>query len=91
MLHPLSVWSCWTRARPEIELSSNDLLIDLAKIGLGIAFVPDYCIDQNMNDLYILNTKEKMPARQIVVSINTTLPVSASTEEFLKLLPEVTN
>ena len=76
---------------PEIELSSNDLLIDLAKIGLGIAFVPDYCIDQNMNDLYILNTKEKMPARQIVVSINTTLPVSASTEEFLKLLPEVTN
>ena len=76
---------------PEIELSSNDLLIDLAKIGLGIALVPDYCIDQNMNDLYILNTKEKMPARQIVVSINTTLPVSASTEEFLKLLPEVTN
>ena len=76
---------------PEIELSSNDLLIDLAKIGLGIAFVPDYCIDQNMNDLYILNTKEKMPARQIVVSINTTLPVSAYTEEFLKLLPEVTN
>ena len=76
---------------PEIELSSNDLLIDLAKIGLGIAFVPDYCIDQNMNDLYILHTKEKMPTRQIVVSINTTLPVSASTEEFLKLLPEVTN
>lgn len=76
---------------PEIELSSNDLLIDLAKIGLGIAFVPDYCIDQNINDLYILHTKEKMPTRQIVVSINTTLPVSASTEEFLKLLPEVTN
>ena len=76
---------------PEIELSSNDLLIDLAKIGLGIAFVPDYCIDQNMNDLYILHTKEKMPTRQIVVSVNTTLPVSASTEEFLKLLPEVTN
>ena len=25
---------------PEIELSSNDLLIDLARIGLGIAFVP---------------------------------------------------
>lgn len=76
---------------PEIELSSNDLLIDLAKIGLGIAFVPDYCIDQDMNDLYILHTKEKMPTRQIVVSVNTTLPVSASTEEFLKLLPEVTN
>ena len=29
---------------PEIELSSNDLLIDLARIGLGIAFVPDFCM-----------------------------------------------
>ena len=25
---------------PEVELSSNDLLIDLARIGLGIAFIP---------------------------------------------------
>ena len=25
---------------PQIELSSNDLLIDLARIGLGIAFIP---------------------------------------------------
>lgn len=76
---------------PEIELSSNDLLIDLAKIGLGIAFVPDYCVTKESNDLLIVHTKEKMPTRQIVVSVNTTLPVSASTEEFLKLLPEVTN
>ena len=29
---------------PEIELGSNDLLVDLASIGLGIAFVPDYCL-----------------------------------------------
>ena len=36
-------------------------------------------------------TKEKMPPRQIVVSVNTTMPVSASTEEFLNLLPEVGN
>ncbi len=28
---------------PAVELSSNDLLIDLAKIGLGVAFIPDYC------------------------------------------------
>lgn len=30
---------------PEIELNSNDLLIDLARIGLGIACVPDYMLD----------------------------------------------
>ena len=76
---------------PEVELSSNDLLIDLAKIGLGVAFVPNYCVNENDSDLFILKTKEKMPSRQIVVSVNTTLPVSASTEEFLKLLPSVNN
>lgn len=74
---------------PEIELNSNDLLIDLARIGLGIAFVPDYCVSNDSDDLYILNTKEKLPLRQMVASVNTAFPVSASTEEFLKLLPEV--
>ena len=74
---------------PEIELNSNDLLIDLARIGLGIAFVPDYCLNNTSEDLYILNTKEKLPLRQMVASVNTAFPVSASTEEFLKLLPEV--
>ena len=67
---------------PEIELSSNDLLI---------AFVPDYCINHENKELFVLKTKEKMPPRQIVVSVNTTMPVSASTEEFLNLLPEVGN
>ena len=74
---------------PEIELSSNDLLIDLAKIGLGIAFIPDYCLTTESKDLYVLHTREKIPARRMAISVNTNLPVSASTEEFLKLLPEI--
>ena len=74
---------------PDIELNSNDLLIDLARIGLGIAFVPDYCVDADDSDLVIIPTKEKLPARQMAVSVNTAFPVSVSTEEFLKLLPEV--
>lgn len=74
---------------PDIELNSNDLLIDMARIGLGIAFVPDYCIQNNDPDLQIVQTKESLPSRQIVASVNTAFPISASTEEFLKLLPEV--
>jgi len=74
---------------PDIELNSNDLLIDMARIGLGIAFVPDYCIHTDATDLSILKTKESLPGRQIVASVNTAFPISASTEEFLKLLPEV--
>lgn len=31
---------------PEVELSSNDLLMDLARIGLGIACVPDYMLKE---------------------------------------------
>ncbi len=73
---------------PEIELSSNDLLIDLAKIGLGIAFIPDYCLSQEEEDLFILKTIEQMPKRQMVAAINPALPISPSTNEFLKLLPE---
>ncbi len=74
---------------PEVELSSNDLLIDLAKIGLGIAFIPDYCLKEHDTDLKILHTKQTMPTRQLVASINLAMPMNASTEEFLKLLPEV--
>ena len=39
---------------PEIELSSNDLLLDLANIGLGIAFIPDYLLTEDRPDLYPL-------------------------------------
>ena len=74
---------------PEIELNSNDLLVDLARIGLGIAFIPDYCLMDQKNDLYVLRTKEKLPSRRLVASINDNLPISASAEEFLKLLPKV--
>lgn len=55
---------------PEIELSSNDLLIDLARIGLGIAFVPDFCIPSNEKELFILQLAEELPARQMVVAFN---------------------
>ena len=70
---------------PEIELSSNDLLIDFARIGLGIACVPDYCVREGNEDLDIIETKETMPARQIVASVNPTLPINAPTEAFLDL------
>lgn len=76
---------------PEIEIGSNDLLIDLARIGIGIAFIPDYCLTHESKDLFVVKTKEKLPMRQMAASVNTTFPVSVSTEEFLKLLPNVSH
>ena len=76
---------------PEIELSSNDLLIDFARIGLGIAFVPDYCVSPEEKDLLQIKTEEILPPRQMVASINTEFPISSSTEAFLDLLPTIPN
>lgn len=71
---------------PEIELSSNDLLIDLARIGLGIAFVPDFCIPRDDKDLFLLDLEESLPARQIVVAYNENLPISQAAKQFMDIL-----
>ena len=70
---------------PEIELGSNDLLIDLARIGLGIAFVPDYCIPKD-GDLFILNIEEELPNRKLVITHNPQLPLTIAAKEFLEIL-----
>ena len=71
---------------PEIELSSNDLLIDLARIGLGIAFVPDFCIPKDEKQLYVLDLEESLPARQMVVAYNENLPISQAARQFMDML-----
>ena len=71
---------------PEIELTSNDLLIDLARIGLGIAFVPDFCIPGNDRELFVLNLEEQLPRRQIVVAYNENLPISQAARQFMEML-----
>lgn len=70
---------------PEIELSSNDLLIDLAKIGLGIAFVPDYCVDEH-SDLVKIETTQEMPTRTLVVAYNDKYPLSEASTYFTEIL-----
>ncbi len=74
---------------PEIELGSNDLLLDMARIGLGIAFLPDFCIPTHSNDLFVLDMEVPMPTRQIVLAYNENIPKSKATENFLSLLHEV--
>lgn len=73
---------------PAVELSSNDFLMDLARIGLGIAFVPDYCLSAE-DELCVLTIKEMIPKRQMAAAINPDLPLSPAAQEFLKLLPEI--
>ena len=74
---------------PQVELSSNDLLIDMAFHRSWNCFYPGFCLKHKPEDLFLVRTQETIPQRQLVASLNPTLPVSASTEEFLKLLPDV--
>lgn len=74
---------------PEIELSSNDLLLDLAKIGLGIAFIPDYCITNKSNDLFYVETEEFLPPRELAIVHNNRVPISNVTQKFLNYFDEI--
>ena len=74
---------------PEIELSSNDLLIDLAKIGLGIAFIPDFCMAQDSKDLFFVETEEEMPSRELVIVYNNRVPIAKLTQKFLNYFRDI--
>ncbi len=72
---------------PSIEVASNDLLIDLAKIGLGIAFVPDYSLKTKENsNLYEIKINEKIPSRRIVAAYDDSMPLTEPAVFFLDLI-----
>jgi DNA-binding transcriptional LysR family regulator len=71
---------------PAIELSSNDLLIDLAKIGLGVAFIPDFCISDKKSNLVPIPLKESMPTRKLVAAYNENIPLSSAAKYFIEQL-----
>lgn len=71
---------------PEIEISSNDLLLDLARIGLGITFVPDYCIPEERTELFRIKTEELIPKRRLAAAYSERLPLSQAAENFLNSL-----
>ena len=74
---------------PEAELSSNDLLLDLARIGLGITVVPDFVLAHQREDFYKLEVQETIPKRQLVLAHNSQLSSSPGAEKFLHyLFPE---
>lgn len=73
------------RLLPEIELNSNDLLIDLARIGLGIACVPDYMAAGETRLLRVA-LSHPLPKRQMVAIGREDVPFSPAAKSFLELL-----
>ena len=70
---------------PAIELSSNDLLIDLARIGLGIAFIPDFCMN-NTEGLSVIDLTQEIPTRMLVAAYNSDIPISDAAKYFIDSL-----
>ena len=69
-----------------VELGSVDLLIEMTKINLGIALVPEYCLDLKAEGLFEIKTKEKLPARKLAVVKNKNIPLSKAAEKFMQIL-----
>jgi len=73
---------------PEIQLGSVDLLIELAKIGLGVAFVSHEYIEKELanNQLFILPLQTAIPPRELGVITHDCLPVPLAAQKFIALL-----
>jgi DNA-binding transcriptional LysR family regulator len=76
--------------KPEIDLGSVDILIEMAKIGLGIAFVPDECVNQVLaqEDVFVLDIKEEIPDRNLGFLIHSNIPLPLAAAKFIELLEE---
>jgi DNA-binding transcriptional LysR family regulator len=73
---------------PEIELGSVDLLVEFAKIGLGISYVMTDCIKKELDEgnIFALNIKENIPERKLGIITHNSIPLSAAARKFIELL-----
>jgi len=72
---------------PDVELGSIDVLVDMARIGLGIAFVPDFCAKAAAeSDIFMLDIKEEVPQRYMGVVTHKNIPLSVAASKFLEML-----
>lgn len=70
---------------PEIELESMELLIELAKIGLGIAYVlkESAAALVSEGELFILKTEDRMPIRKLGLAKLKSVPLSPAADLFI--------
>lgn len=73
---------------PEVECGSLELMIQLAKNGVGIACVPKEYVRRELKDdktLFEIRTEPALPARSIGIAFPKGQPISYATKEFFKL------
>jgi LysR family cyn operon transcriptional activator len=75
---------------PEVELGSIDLLVEFAKIGLGLSLVVKSFItaDLEQEKLFEIRLKEAIPPRKIGIATLKEVPLSAAAQKFIEILEE---
>lgn len=73
---------------PEIELESVDLLVEFAKIGLGISHVlkESAAAAIESGDLFEVEIEEELPTRELGIITMQNVPLSHASREFIKFL-----
>ena len=74
--------------KPEIEISNMDLLIEFAKIGLGVTAVIKDFITKELNEgsLIEIPVNPTIPKRNIGVVYHRNIPLSMAAKTFLEYL-----
>jgi len=74
--------------KPNMELASFSLIVEFARIGLGIAYVTkDYIKDYlNNKELTILNIEEKIPERYIGIATSTNHLPNFGTKKLIEII-----
>ena len=77
-----------TILKPNIELASYSLVVEFAKIGLGIGYATkDYIKKELKNkELYEIKIKEKIPSRYIGIAISNNHLPNFSTKKLIEII-----
>lgn len=76
--------------KPNIELASYSLVVEFAKIGLGIGYVTKEYIKDKIknNELYELKIKEKIPSRYIGIALSKNHLPNFSTKKLIEIITQ---
>ena len=74
--------------KPNMELASYSLVLEFAKIGLGIGYVTKDYIKNELknNELYELKIKEKIPSRYIGIALSKNHVPNFSTKKLIEII-----
>lgn len=70
---------------PAIELGSIDLLVEMASIGLGLTFIPDY-VYRPHPDLHIVSLDRPIQQRKLGIAYHAKTTLSMATQAFISIM-----